>query len=169
MGTANVDHIKEMMGSAGMHDHSLSMSGGNDKVSFYCLGAYLQEDALYRYGDFGFHRYNFRSNVDFKFTDKISLATRISYSNSKTNSPVRGWDTEMNQAYISHPNDPVRWSTTGQWGGNNDGNVIQDLVEGGHKIEVQDRLEVSANLEIDLAKGITWNTIAEILFEYEYD
>ena len=160
MGTANVDHIKEMMGSAGMHDHSLSMSGGNDKVSFLLSGAYLQEDALYRYGDFGFHRYNFRSNVDFKFTDKISLATRISYSNSKTNSPVRGWDTEMNQAYISHPNDPVRWSTTGQWGGNNDGNVIQDLVEGGHKIEVQDRLEVSANLEIDLAKGLTWNTIA---------
>ena len=159
-GTANVDHVKEMMGSAGMHDHSLSMSGGNDKVSFLLSGAYLQEDALYRYGDFGFRRYNFRSNIDFKFTDKISLATRVSYSNSKTDSPVRGWDTEMHQAYYSHPCDPVRWSTTGQWGGNNDGNVIQDLVEGGHKIEVQDRLEVSANLKIDLAKGLTWNTIA---------
>ena len=159
-GTANVDHVKEMMGSAGMHDHSLSMSGGNDKVSFLLSGAYLQEDALYRYGDFGFRRYNFRSNIDFKFTDKISLATRVSYSNSKTDSPVRGWDTEMHQAYYSHPCDPVRWSTTGQWGGNNDGNVIQDLVEGGHKIEVQDRLEVSANLKFDLAKGLTWNTIA---------
>ena len=160
MGTSSVDHIKEMMGSAGMHDHSLSMSGGNDKVSFLLSGAYLQEDALYRYGDFGFRRYNFRSNVDFKFTDKISLATRVSYSNAKTDSPVRGWDTEMHQAYITAPMDPVKWSTTGQWGGNNSGNVIQDLVEGGHNIEIQDRLEVSANLKIDIAKGLIWNTIA---------
>lgn len=158
IGTSSVDHVAEMMGSAGMHDHSLSITGGNDKVSFLLSGGYLQEDALYRYGDFGYKRYNFRSNVDFKFTERISLGVRVSYSHTKTDQPVRGWDAEVRQAYYSQPYNPIKWST-GDWGGNNDGNVIQDLVEGGHNLNKTDLLEVSGNLNIDLAKGLTWNTV----------
>lgn len=159
VGTSSVDHVAEMMGSAGMHDHSVSLTGGNDKVSFLLSGGYLQEDALYRYGDFGYARYNFRSNVDFKFTEKISLGVRVSYSHAKTDQPVKGWDAEMHQAYYSQPISPIKWSTTGDWGGNNDGNVIQDLVEGGHDINKTDRLEISGNLNVNFGKGLTWNTI----------
>lgn len=158
IGTSSVDMVKEMMQSANMHDHSLSITGGNDKVSFLLSGGYLKEDALYQYGDFGFERYNFRSNVDFKFTEKVSLGVRVSYSHSKTDQPVRGWDEEMRQAYYSQPNAPIKWST-GDWGGNNDGNSIQDLVEGGHDIDKTDRLEISGNLNVNLTKGFTWNTI----------
>lgn len=158
VGTSNVDHVAELLGSAGMHDHSLSLTGGNDKVSFLLSGGYLQEDALYRYGDFGFKRYNIRSNVDFKFTDRVSLGVRVSYSHTNTDQPVRGWDAEINQAYTSQPYNPIKWST-GDWGGNNDGNAIQDLVEGGHAINKTDRLEFSGNLNVNLAKGLIWNTV----------
>lgn len=159
IGTASVDHISELLGTAGMHDHSLSITGGNDKISFLLSGGYLKEDALYNYGDFGFRRYNFRSNLDYKLSDRISMGVRVSYSNSKTDQPVRGWDTEMQQTYLSQPTNPVKWSTTGDWGGNNDGNSIQDLVEGGHTISKTDRIDISGNILVNLIKGLSWNTI----------
>ena len=158
IGTASVDHVEEMLGTAGMHDHSLSITGGNEKLSFLLSGGYLNEDALYRYGDFGYKRYNFRTNLDFQFSKCISMGVRLSYSNACTDQPIRGWDEEMRQAYMSQPNAPVKWST-GDWAGNNDGNAIQDLVEGGHNIVRTDRLDISGNLEIKPIKGLVWNTI----------
>lgn len=151
--------LTHFIGTASMHDHSLSITGGNDKISFLLSGGYLKEDALYNYGDFGFRRYNFRSNLDYKLSDRISMGVRVSYSNSKTDQPVRGWDTEMQQTYLSQPTNPVKWSTTGDWGGNNDGNSIQDLVEGGHTISKTDRIDISGNILVNLIKGLSWNTI----------
>lgn len=159
IGTSSVDMFSEMMKNANMHDHSLSITGGNEKLSFLLSGGYLQEDALYRYGDFGYNRYNFRSNVDFKFTERISLGVRISYSHTKADEPVRGWDAEISQAYNIQPTMPVKWTTTGQWGGNNEGNPIQDLMEGGHSISNVDHLSISGDLNVNLAKGLVWNTI----------
>ncbi|MDY3070164.1 MAG: TonB-dependent receptor [Parabacteroides sp.] len=159
IGTADVDHVKEMMGTANMHDHSLSITGGNNKISFLVSGNILKEDALFKYGDFGFIRYNMRSNIDFDLTDRISMGVRINFSNSNTDQPVRGWDTEIHQAYLSQPTMPIKWTTTGDWGGNNDGNSIQDLVEGGHHIIKTDRLDFSANLSVNILKGLKWNTI----------
>ena len=158
-GTASVDHIKEALGSANMHDHSVSVTGGNKLLSFLISGGFMQDDALFRYGDFGYKKYNFRTNLNFQFTDNISLSTRIGYISENTDQPIDGWDGVIKQAYKSQPSDPVKWKTTGDWGGNNDGNAIQDLVEGGHNVNKSDRLDISGNLQVKFLKGLTWNTI----------
>lgn len=158
VGTASVDHVAELFNSASLHDHNLSITGGNKKLSFLVSGSFTQDDALFSCGDFGFTKYNLRSNLDFEFTDRISLSTKINYSNSKIDQPVNGWDQEIWQAYFTHPNDPIKWST-GDWGGNNGGNVFHDLTEGGHSITKHDRLDISGNLQVEFMDGLLWNTI----------
>ena len=158
--TAEVDHVAELMGSGNMHDHALSLTGGSKKLSFLLSGSFLQEDALFRYGDFGYKRYNLRSNLNFDYSENISMSARVSYMNLNDDKPVRGYNTELWQAYFMHPSDPVKWQTTGDWGGNNGGNAIHDLVEGGHTVTKNDRIELSLNLNVKLANGLIWNTIA---------
>lgn len=54
--------------------HSLSVTGGNDKVSFYTSAQYLYQDAIYNKGVQDYNQFQFVTNLD----TKISKAVRFS-------------------------------------------------------------------------------------------
>ena len=47
-------------------DHSLSITGGNEKASFYISGRYFMQDGIYRYNTDDFGRGNVRAKGDRK-------------------------------------------------------------------------------------------------------
>ena len=46
--------------------HSLAISGGNDKISFYTSAQYMYQDAIYKKGVQDYNQYQFTTNLDAK-------------------------------------------------------------------------------------------------------
>jgi TonB-linked SusC/RagA family outer membrane protein len=159
-GTASTDWINEVLGSSNVQQHNIFVEGGGKLGGYRASVGYLDEDAIYRYGDFGHQRYNSRMNFNTKAYDLIDLNLTVSFTRSKNDQPVRGWHQEIRQMYNTHINDPIKWSTTGDWGGNNGGNPIHDLVEGGHNTLTSDEIFLNFDSKIQIAKGFTFNGLA---------
>jgi TonB-linked SusC/RagA family outer membrane protein len=56
--------------------HSISVSGGNDKVTYYALGSYIGETGSYK--NLENDKFNLRSNVTAKITDRIKMNFNLS-------------------------------------------------------------------------------------------
>ena len=52
-------------------NHSVSVSGGNEKVTYYALGSYIGEEGSYK--NLENDKFNLRSNVTAKITDQIKM------------------------------------------------------------------------------------------------
>lgn len=57
--------------------HSLSVSGGNDKVSFYTSAQYMWQDAIYKKGVQDYNQYQFSTNLDAQITKAIRFSIDI--------------------------------------------------------------------------------------------
>jgi TonB-linked SusC/RagA family outer membrane protein len=67
--------------------HNLNISGGSDKVSaFFSLG-YMKQDGLYKSGDLDYNRWNVRSNISVKITDRLRAQALISGVMDTKNEP----------------------------------------------------------------------------------
>lgn len=62
---------------AGRTQHSVSVSGGNDKVSFYSSFQYMWQDALYRRSAQDYNQFQIVSNVDAKISKAITFSFDI--------------------------------------------------------------------------------------------
>lgn len=99
----NTDWYKEIMRPAPIHNHSLSVSGGNQKAT-YSLGAsyFGQEGILDMKNEY--ERFNLRSKIDFKVTDWLTIGGNMIMSNAvKYGEEAGAW----NQAYFAVPILPI--------------------------------------------------------------
>lgn len=62
---------------AGRTQHSVSVSGGNEKVSFYSSFQYMWQDALYRKSAQDYNQFQITSNVDAKISKALSFSFDI--------------------------------------------------------------------------------------------
>ncbi|MEX2594171.1 MAG: TonB-dependent receptor [Anditalea sp.] len=58
--------------------HSLTATGGSDKVKYFLGGSYFDQTAFIKNADF--KKYNFRSNLDVNFTEHLSGIFNVSYN-----------------------------------------------------------------------------------------
>ncbi|MFT5790682.1 MAG: TonB-linked SusC/RagA family outer membrane protein [Saprospiraceae bacterium] len=75
----NTDWINETLDpTSPMHSIDISSSGSseNESIRYFASVGYLYQDALYDRNDFD--RFNFRSNIDTKINDNVSLTTDFS-------------------------------------------------------------------------------------------
>jgi len=62
---------------AGKTQHSISLSGGSDRVSFYTSAQYMWQDAIYKNSAYGYDQYQFVTNVDAKINKSIRMSLDI--------------------------------------------------------------------------------------------
>ncbi|WP_449440694.1 TonB-dependent receptor plug domain-containing protein [Pedobacter steynii] len=73
----NVNPYKEaLLKSSPMQKHNLSLSGGNEKTSFYGSFGYQDQDGLYKINTDNFKRYNALLNVSSKVNDWFKMDYR---------------------------------------------------------------------------------------------
>lgn len=58
-------------------EHSLSISGGNEKFSFYTSAQYLYQDVIYKNSPQNYNQYQFTTNLDAKITKSIKFSMDI--------------------------------------------------------------------------------------------
>jgi TonB-linked SusC/RagA family outer membrane protein len=78
--------------NAPMSQHSLSARGGSEKVKYFASLGYLNQEAMYKAGNTGYERYNFRTNVSAKIAERLTFDTQLSGYVSNTHGPFNGDD-----------------------------------------------------------------------------
>ncbi len=85
------DYEKEVYDNTGfMRNSVLSITGGNDRTSFYFSGAQKKEDGIV--DRTGYRNSSLRLNVDHRLTDNIKIGISTSYINSSSDRGLTGND-----------------------------------------------------------------------------
>ena len=74
----NTDWYDEILRTAFQTNHSLSASGGSDKLLYFVSGGYLSEEGILEKSKYS--RYTIRSNTEFNLTNKVKLSSQVSYT-----------------------------------------------------------------------------------------
>lgn len=64
---------------APMQQHSLSVSGGSENISYFTSFGYTDQESYFRSRDYDYGRYNARSNIDAKINDNLSFNLDLSF------------------------------------------------------------------------------------------
>jgi TonB-linked SusC/RagA family outer membrane protein len=74
---------------APMQHHNLSVSGGSDKIKYFGLIGYMDQETFWKKNGGNFQRYNIRSNIDAKITNDLSMQLDFSNINEFRKFPAR--------------------------------------------------------------------------------
>ena len=103
------DWQKESFGKGTIFNTEMSMSGGNQNVSYYLSGSYSRQTAFIAPTDF--QRGAMLSKTNFRINDKFSLENSLSFSTVSQNAPYSLGNTGFgNPAYAAGmilPNNPI--------------------------------------------------------------
>jgi TonB-linked SusC/RagA family outer membrane protein len=74
--------------------HNLSMDGGTDKFNYFFNLGFMDQQSAYKTGSLNYNRYNFRSNVDVKITDRLKASVQVGgYIDEKNRPEGQMWET----------------------------------------------------------------------------
>lgn len=96
-GLVFIDWQDEMFRTGAVQNYSLSASGGNEYVTYYVSGDYLDQEGIAI--GVGYKRYSARANIEVNASDKLKFGVNISPSYSIASDPgVEGKDQQMHLA-----------------------------------------------------------------------
>lgn len=72
---------------APVQQHSLSVSGGSNSVTYYVSLGYTDEEGMYKINTDEYKRISFLANVTAKLTDRLSLTTKVSQTRTDYKTP----------------------------------------------------------------------------------
>lgn len=87
--------------------HNVTVNGGSDKVNYFFNLGYMDQKGAYKSGDLNYNRWNFRSNVDAKITDRLKAQIDISGYMDETNQPRTDIWAVYKQAWRQRPTVPI--------------------------------------------------------------
>lgn len=103
---------REIFRTAGMHNHQVNISGGNESVKYSISGGYLSQDGI-GIGS-NFERFSARVNMDNKITKWLSTGLRASVSRTQQNNTIDNGGI-ISTAISQLPEVPAR-NPDGSWG-----------------------------------------------------
>ncbi|MBC7888997.1 MAG: TonB-dependent receptor [Ferruginibacter sp.] len=156
------DWQEELFRNTPMSKHQLSISGGNDKSTYYMSGEYLDQKGV-AIGS-GFKRYGFRINTDNKIRDWATVGVNLSFNQTNENLTA-SQENVISDALQLTPQVPVK-NLDGSWGGGdlvNGANVfapVNPIAIANLKTNNNVRRELfgGLNLAIKLTKDLTFRT-----------
>jgi len=98
--SVDTDWYKLLFRNAFSHNHHVSLSGGNDKSTYYVSGGVNDDNGMLRGNDYT--RYNLTSNVTLNPIDRLKLDIGIDLSRQKSVSP-ESYVSPFKYAYFANP------------------------------------------------------------------
>ncbi len=109
------DWQDEIFRTAFMQSHQVSVTGGNDKVTYAFSGGYMNQEGIIIGSDF--NRFNTRFNIDNNVTSWLKLGGSLAYTRTDEKITLNdGSDGVIMQAMTMMPSVPVR-DFNGEWAG----------------------------------------------------
>ncbi len=119
----NTDWIKEMYKPAVEQKYDLSLSGGNEKSTYYISAGYLREDGVRRNN--WFERYTLRLNSDHKINDKLTIGEYLYIDKTKNRPTGDGYGLPYRSIPLMDVYDATR---VGGWA------AVPDGFQGGNEV-----------------------------------
>lgn len=134
---------------------SLSVTGGNESLTYYLSLGELSQDGHFNYGSTKVKRYNFRSNIDVNVTDffkvGLDLSGRLDDKHYPGNPDTRGIYSHM---FLYQPNWTLFWPGTDYLRPNRDNESLVNWVSDASGWQDETYKAMESRLHFDLA--IPW-------------
>ncbi|MGN6440101.1 MAG: SusC/RagA family TonB-linked outer membrane protein [Agriterribacter sp.] len=69
--------------------HNLSVTGGNDKLTYYVGGGYMNQGSFFKTNDLNYNKYNLRSSLSAKIGKMFTLDANLNLITEATNQPYQ--------------------------------------------------------------------------------
>jgi len=97
------------------HQFNVSMDGGTDRVSYFFNVGQMEQMGSYKSGSLNYNRWNFRSNVDVRITNRLKAAVSMGGYLDERNEPNTDIWTVYKNAWIALPTSAAwEYDTNGQ-------------------------------------------------------
>ena len=83
--------------------YNVSVDGGSDRIKYFFNLGYMDQEGSYKSGSLNYNRWNFRSNVDAKITDRLTASVSLSGYMDEKNQPNTGIWTVYKKAWTYRP------------------------------------------------------------------
>ena len=164
--------------------HNLSATGGNDKTTFYIGLGYQSQDGFFKSNDLNYTKYNVRSNVTTKISNRLTLDLNLNLVMDEQDRPyqdswwiIRGFWRQGPQIPAYANNDPTK-PYQGEIEGDNPISFMSKDIDG-YRIYKNKWVQSSASLKYDLpgVKGLflkgmvsyDYNVADNNIFQKEYN
>ncbi|MDR0891544.1 MAG: TonB-dependent receptor [Mediterranea sp.] len=151
----NVKWIDELYKSvAPQSSHNVSMTGGNDRLSYLASVGYVDQNSMFEGPDYGYKRYNARLNVSHKVTDNFTLTLTSQFARNDIKEHAYWTDWIIEQANRMPPIYDIKNADgTYTYPSGSNSNSLQRLEQGGYRQNVNDELLGTLKAEWELFKG----------------
>lgn len=151
--------------------HSLSATGGNERLNFYMSGGYMNQESFLRSKSLDYDRYNIRSNVTAKINSRLTVDLNISGIMDEKNQPYQNADWIIRAFQRSPAIQPV-------YANNNSEYLMYGLIEGDNPVAMMDadvvgykkyknkwfQSSITASYDVPYIEGL----VAKATFSYDY-
>lgn len=161
----NNDWIKEGMDKINhMQNHSLSVSGGEQKLNYLVSGSYYNRDGVLRYGPDNNSRVNLKLNVNAELNKYVSVKLTTNYISSMVKENAYGTDQIINRLYRSRARQslytPPEDITGQKYNGDLQINAVDIEKNAGLETRDYGTLTGRVNLQVkNVVKGLTLDVI----------
>lgn len=141
-----------------MHDHNISISGGNDKTKYYTSFGFFDQNGIIL--NSRFQRLSFRTNVSTELSDRLSLTTNLSIQNSLYREAVANADGGGGIAFTTMVIPPTQsiYDANGnytrftgvQWGETNPIGISREVVNKTNNLRIIGNTALNYNITSDL-------------------
>ncbi|MBX2921560.1 MAG: TonB-dependent receptor [Chitinophagaceae bacterium] len=69
--------------------HNLSVTGGNEKLTYYVGGGYMNQGSFFKTNDLNYNKYNLRSSLSAKIGNRFTLDANLNLVTETTNQPYQ--------------------------------------------------------------------------------
>jgi len=149
--------------------HTLSFSGGTDRVQYFANAAYMKQVGVYSTGDLNYERFNIRSNISAKVTDNLKADMLINGMMDEKNSPYFDTETFYRTVWTEKPVDAAYSNYTLPYMQNVSQGynplAITDSDISGYKKYKQRLMQVTGALTWD----VPWVDALQAKLSYSYD
>ena len=141
-----------------MSQHNLNVRGGAENVKYFASIGLMDQESAYRSGDLNFKRYNLRSNLDAKISDKISFGVDLSYRREDRDQPATDPSTMYNLLQTAQPvypaflPDPTRAAYSGF--SQRSPYAATDKSFGGYNDDIREFLNAKIQLKFNLTDDL---------------
>lgn len=152
----NTDWLKEQFGNSFSQEHTLSMTGGDDRMQYYLSANYLDRGGLLRHGDDNTQRYAFTGKVSAQLANWLRVTYNTRFTRTDFEMPgdlVNGTDEFYHNMCRYWPILPTK-DPNGNWLPES---YIGRLQNGGRAKNQTDRLSQQLSFVATPVKGLTLN------------
>jgi TonB-linked SusC/RagA family outer membrane protein len=80
---ANTNWLDELFETGHSQNLQLTASGGTDRIQFLLSGGYYRQDGIVVFNNDKYERINFRTNIDAKLTERLTVGTNLLLANTQ--------------------------------------------------------------------------------------